>query len=268
MESETQSSVPISMTLKPCKDCGIPTTLRQCELCGKDLEVSNWSRHYKLCKQKFSNKAINSFSCELCGKAFTVKFSLKRHANSCQTLSVKKSKLPCGFDGCSVVCNSKVDLIDHVILKHETSEIHSVMYQEFNSFLEFLSWKRTEEKRTHSYFRKKSGSLKNATYYYCHKDHSAKSHKKNVELNCIKNSVGKIKSGLLCFASIKTVLCSDVVKVWYYSTHNHKTYDTKIKHHPDLSSKCSSSLEEEIITVVLSPDDSDEHTGVKVEPGQ
>ncbi|KAI5736080.1 hypothetical protein M8J77_026381 [Diaphorina citri] len=226
--------------------------MKLCDFCGKLIEVSNLSRHHKLCSMKPpSDETVSKFTCNECGKSFSRKDNLKRHSNHCQSVSLKKTKLQCNFPGCSVLFSTRIDLIDHMVGMHQLSSIQSCQFKEFNSHREFLKWKETEEQLTYSYFSQKGGSSGNTAYFYCQKDGSAKAHRKNDEVDRLtdrKNAKGQIKHGKYCISSMKVVVCphTNLTKVWYFPTHNHSLDVSDILHQP-MSRETSQYIQEEIV---------------------
>ncbi|KAI5754976.1 hypothetical protein M8J77_013096 [Diaphorina citri] len=226
--------------------------MKLCEFCGKIMEVSNLSRHHKLCSMKPpSDETVSTFTCNECGKSFSRKDNLRRHSNSCQSVSLKKTKLSCNFSGCSVLFSTRIDLIDHMVGMHQSSAIQSCQFKEFNSHCEFVKWKETEEQLTYSYFSQKGRSSGNTTYFYCQKDGSAKAHRKNDEVDRLtnrKNGKGQVKLGKYCISSMKVVVCphTNLTKVWYFPTHNHSLDVSDILHQP-MSSETSQYIQEQIV---------------------
>lgn len=209
------------------------TKVKICQFCGKILHISNISRHVKICEPKSlgSDNSWKTFSCDLCGKTFARLDSLKRHTNSCLSTSSKKAKIPCYFHGCSVVFNTRTEVLNHIILKHESSAIQPVQYMEFQNKIDFFNWKENEEQVTCSHFSKKNGTVKNVTYFYCQNGRTAKSHKKRTALDR-NNSKGQVKIEKYCISSMKVEVCANVIKVWYYPTHSHEIHMKDIQQQP------------------------------------
>lgn len=227
--------------LRTCGPSETPTSSAgasvQCSFCPyKSSFKSNIKRHEKVCAKNPESTDV-SFKCKKCHLEFKRSDNLAVHQKKCSvTGEQKKRSILCLYQGCSFSCWNKGILIDHLKDEHDSS-IKPMKELNFESEIDFQSWKDQEEAKTLSYYSLTSGAKGSRSYLYCQHDGSDKPHRKKGSpgrITCRKNRIGQIKRGVTCISKMTVVRGEDdgSVFVKYFPSHSHPLSKHDLAHQP------------------------------------
>ncbi|XP_054277300.1 uncharacterized protein LOC128996187 [Macrosteles quadrilineatus] len=231
-----------------------------CQFCGNLFTAKrNCIRHEKCCP---SNSARSSGStCPTCNNFYSDDY-IKKHVTKCSG-TVPKCSTPCLVKSCDKKFVHKSGLVRHLRACHQDFEIKDFVEKKFETYDEFLQWKRLEEEKTYSCFTKRSSNKgKKYEHFYCQRDGSAKLHSKRKTNRKVHR--GRVKVGDFCFAKMKVWKDeNEKICLQYLPTHCHQCNPQDVVHRP-LRKNTSTLINEECMDqvspnsimkkIIMSPD--------------
>ena len=89
-----------------------------CPECFEEIKhKKNVKRHKSICNKPRNPKPSVEIKCDVCDKLFSSKSNLTKHSFKIHGIS-KSKLLPCGFDNCQFMSDSKPEIKKHITLNH------------------------------------------------------------------------------------------------------------------------------------------------------
>ncbi|XP_072153634.1 uncharacterized protein [Bemisia tabaci] len=175
-----------------------------CQFCSKVFpRKTSLNRHVRVCSRNDNaNKTLAK--CEVCGRPFNRIDNLKKHLKNCTarvTQNKQMKKRSCLYENCEANFYQKEALIQHLtnIHRHNFEETSRLNFQ---SYEDFISWKKQIEEETFAHFIKVNGKKGAVQYFYCQQD--GERDKVQCRIN-YSNFKDQTKTGKTCIAYMKLI---------------------------------------------------------------